>query len=161
MRWPPPYTARSTPTAAASSSFILPARSHRVVRHHRVVVVVPVVPNTGQLQSLVRSRQLESFAVSAAAAAAVGKVYPRSDLTTVVTTRVHSTPHTHVQQANTTCRPFTIVSNVRRLSSSNVVVVVHGGRPPIAAATALDVQENDEIHAPAVQLITRWTRRFI
>jgi len=50
------------------------------------------------------------------------------------------------------------VSNVRRLSQSTVVVVVHGRRPPpspLTKATALDtVPENDQAHSPAVQLIT-------
>lgn len=46
------------------------------------------------------------------------------------------------------------VSNVRRLPPSTVVVVVHGRRPPLAKASALDLfPENDQTHAPAVQLI--------
>jgi len=50
------------------------------------------------------------------------------------------------------------VSNVRRLSQSTVVVVVHGRRPPpspLTEATALDtLPENDQAHSSAVQLIT-------
>lgn len=50
------------------------------------------------------------------------------------------------------------VSNVRRLSQSTVVVVVHGRRPPpspLTKASALDtLPENDQAHSPAVQLIT-------
>lgn len=48
----------------------------------------------------------------------------------------------------------TNVSNVRRLPPSTVVVVVHGRRPPLAKASALDLfPENDQAHAPTVQLI--------
>lgn len=53
----------------------------------------------------------------------------------------------------------TTVSNVRRLSASTVVVVVHGRRPPLAKASALDsFPENDQAHPSAVQLINTFSR---